>query len=95
MKVNKKNTKLFLFLPIILGLSLILMLLIDVNQKNSILKVGISILIVIIPYIYTVLPILKERYKEKLSLQNRLSQNTFTDRQKDLQNRKRQTTRLN
>lgn len=86
MKVNRKNTKLFLFLPIILGLSLILMLLIEGNQKNSILKVIISILIVIIPYIYTVLPILKERYKEKLSLQNRLSQNTFTDRQKDLQN---------
>ena len=55
------------------------------SQNNNIIGIVVGTLLIIIPYIYTVSPIVKERYKESNNMLNRLSQNTFTDRKHDLQ----------
>lgn len=86
MRKNKKFYTLFWCLPIILGLLLIFMSIFSTYQSNNVLKIVAGVLLMIIPYIYTVLPVVKEYYKDNNNLQNRLSQNTFTDRQNDLQN---------
>lgn len=86
MKKNKKVNKIVVYLPLILGLLLILISIINSCQEESIIGIISGVVLIIIPYVYTVLPIVKERYKENNTLMNRLSENTFTDRQKDLQN---------
>lgn len=84
MKRNRKSKKIFVLLPIILG-GLIFILSILNSQNNNIIGIVVGTLLIIIPYIYTVSPIVKERYKESNNMLNRLSQNTFTDRKHDLQ----------
>lgn len=86
MKKNEKFNKLFVYLPIILGLLLVLTSIFSIYQEKSVLGIVGGVLLIIIPYIYTAFPIVKERYKENNKLMNRLSENTFTDRQNDLQN---------
>lgn len=84
MKRNRKSKNIFVLLPIILG-GLIFILSILNSQNNNIIGIVVGTLLIIIPYIYTVSPIVKERYKESNNMLNRLSQNTFTDRKHDLQ----------
>lgn len=86
MKEKQKINKLFVYIPIILGGLLIFTSVWDSYHKNNIVGIICGIILIIIPYVYTVLPIVKERYKENNSLLNRMSENTFTDRKKDLQN---------
>ena len=81
----KKFKKIFIIVPIILGVLLILASLYNSYTENVSLKIVVGTLLIIVPYIYTVLPIVKERYKFNNISRNRLSDNTFTDREKDLQ----------
>ena len=86
MKRNKKFNKIFRYLPIILGFVLIFMSIFNTYQEKNVFSIISGILLILIPYIYTVSPIVNERYKENNNLTNRLSENTFTDRKNDLQN---------
>ena len=82
MKEKQKINKLFVCIPIILGGLLIFTSVWDSYHKNNIVGIICGIILIIIPYVYTVLPIVKERYKENNSLLNRMSENTFTDRKR-------------
>ena len=83
MKRNKKFNKIFRYLPIILGCVLIFMSIFNTYQEKNVFSIISGILLILIPYIYTVSPIVNERYKENNNLTNRLSENTFTDRKND------------
>ena len=72
MKRNRKSKNIFVLLPIILG-GLIFILSILNSQNNNIIGIVVGTLLIIIPYIYTVSPIVKERYKESNNMLNRLS----------------------
>lgn len=85
MKKIEKFNKVYVYLPMILGVLLLLTSIFSTYEKN-ILKIVGGVLLIIIPYIYSVLPIVKERYIKNNNLINRLSENTFTDRENDLQN---------
>ena len=68
----KKYKKIFIIVPIILGVLLILASLYNSYTENVSLKIVVGTLLIIVPYIYTVLPIVKERYKF-----NNISRNRF------------------
>ena len=69
MKRNRKSKNIFVLLPIILG-GLIFILSILNSQNNNIIGIVVGTLLIIIPYIYTVSPIVKERYKESNNMLN-------------------------
>lgn len=81
-----KKDKFYVYLPMILGIVLIILSILNSFENNNVWGIIGGVLLIIIPYVYTSIPIIYERYKENNSLKNRLSENTFTDRQTDLQN---------
>lgn len=81
-----KKEKIYVHIPIILGIILVIISIFSTYPNNNIWGIIGGVLLIIIPYIYTVIPIIKERYKDNNNLKNRLSENTFTDRKNDLQN---------
>lgn len=84
MKKNKSQN-IRIFLPIFFGVILVIIYIYTTRKSSNILMIIFGVLLLIIPYVYSVLPIMHERNKEKNTFINRLSENTFTDRQKDLQ----------
>ena len=58
MKRNRKSKNIFVLLPIILG-GLIFILSILNSQNNNIIGIVVGTLLIIIPYIYTVSPMVK------------------------------------
>ena len=80
-----KNKRILLCLLIISGLSLILNSIVGYYQgvEKSVYSMISGIVLVIIPFIYTILPII---YDYLNNMKNRLSSNTYTDRYDDLQN---------
>ena len=85
MRRKNKLKSIFTYLPIIGGIILILISVYSSYKDNSILGVVGGVLLIIIPYIYSILPIMKERNEKNSNSMNRISENTFTDRHKDLQ----------
>lgn len=81
-----KKNKFYVYLPMILGILLVIISIFSTYQNNNVWGIVGGILLIIIPYVYTSSPIIKERQKENNNLKNRLSENTFTDRKIDLQN---------
>lgn len=85
-KQMKKNNNLHTYMPLILAILLVIIFILNsIENNNSVLGLIGGVLLMIIPYLYTSLPIVIERYKEKNTSKNRLSENTFTDRDFDLQ----------
>lgn len=83
-----KNKRILLCLLIISGLSLILNSIVGYYQgvEKSVYSMISGIVLVIIPFIYTILPILYDYLLKINNMKNRLSSNTYTDRYDDLQN---------
>lgn len=81
-----KNTKILLYILIISGVLLILSHIVVNYKEESSYSVILGVILIIIPFIYTVLPIIKEYLLKINNSKNRLSSNTFTDRCQDLQN---------
>lgn len=83
-----KNKRILLCLLIISGLSLILNSIVGYYQgvEKSVYSMISGILLVIIPFIYTILPIIYDYLLKINNMKNRLSSNTYTDRYDDLQN---------
>lgn len=68
MRRKNKLKSIFTYLPIIGGIILILISVYSSYKDNSILGVVGGVLLIIIPYIYSILPIMKER-NEKIVIQ--------------------------
>ena len=87
-KESMKNKKILLYLLIISGLLLIFSSIVGYYQGNEISFYGMvaGIILVVIPFVYTVLPISYDYLLKINNMKNRLSSNTFTDRYNDLQN---------
>lgn len=83
-----KNKRILLCLLIISGLSLILNSIAGYYQgvEKSVYSMISGIVLVIIPFIYTILPIIYDYLLKINNMKNRLSSNTYTDRYDDLQN---------
>lgn len=83
-----KNKRILLCLLIISGLSLILNSIVGYYQgvEKSVYSMISGIVLVIIPFIYTILPIIYDYLLKINNMKNRLSSNTYTDRYDDLQN---------
>ena len=81
-----KKNKFYVYLPVIWGILLIIISIFNTYQNNNVCGIIGGVLLIIIPYVYTSIPIIQDRHKENNNLKNRLSENTFTDRKTDLQN---------
>ena len=81
-----KKNKFYVYLPVIWVILLIIISIFNTYQNNNVCGIIGGGLLIIIPYVYTSIPIIQDRHKENNNLKNRLSENTFTDRKIDLLN---------
>ena len=89
MKRNCKNNRICKHLPIIMGIMFIFISIYNSyenSSNNNIFGIICGIILVIVEGLSSVVPIIKKWDKKSSNSKNRLSENTFTDRQKDLQN---------